>query len=198
MELKKIIKIIKKDIYLFSIVWLAVIFLAIGLVVFESEKFNITLPILISRDSAETSPEYKYDQYYKMMADEKFGNTLKEILNSNNFLFQLNAALEDKKINHQIISLKANNLAPSFVEVEIKTKNKKDAALIMENLKQLLNKKIDNLKAEEDETSWFQLQYQKYTISGAGLNRMIVFGAGFIFGFFIAFFVIIFRYYWKD
>ncbi len=197
MEFKKIIKVIKKDLYLFIITWLVFFTAGVFLIILEPEKFKIIIPAALSRERAEKTNEFQYDQYYKVMADEKFGKSLAAIFNSDNFLTEIkNRQFRDKEKSAEIISLKARDLAPGFIEIEIKTRDKKHIENITKEFKQLANEKIASFGAE-GEDAWFVLDYQPFSVYSANLNKLAILSGSLIFGFFISLAIVVFRYYWK-
>jgi capsular polysaccharide biosynthesis protein len=201
MEFKEFIQLIRKNFY---IMFLAVIvFLAGGFLVwnYQANFFAASFAIDIDRGEFQETEEYRYDQFYRLQADEKFAENIVSWIQSPGFLSQLSqdfSGFSEKKSFAGVESLRASQPSSNYVRVEYKSQNKALLKPTYQVLKKNLTQKTQDLNYENSDPTWFKLNYGKLNIYRVEPKLIIYLalslGAGLLFGIFL----ILFKHYLKN
>lgn len=194
MELKDYFYLIKRNKNLFWSIWLGVILIGIGTLIFQPEKYQATMSIDIARTQDENkdySKDYSkdYDQYYRLEADERFSRQIVAWLKDP---ATLGSIKEEEKNNFQ--KLKAEKLAPSFVQIEYQLAIDQNAKQTFVAIQKALDGKVTALDPGTGE--WFRLVYYGPVLTPATLPFWpVIFGA-LILGLLTSIFALLAKEYW--
>ena len=196
MELKKIIKIYKKNILF--ILFFIVIFSVLSLVINNSLRntYKASFSLNIVQQNEDKTKDFKYDNYYSFKAIEIFSNSLENWLNNPNIAQK---ALEKSDVNFNDDDLKGffkvRRLSFSYLEVEFKSDNKEDIEKIRNSLVETINEELDKLKV--DKQIWYKVSGTDAYIENAKYSNTILVITAIISGFLISSIIIFARYYLK-
>ena len=76
MELREFIGIFVKDRKVFFGIIFAAALLGALVFRFQPERYETALTLNVARTEADTASDYKYDQFYRLQADERFADTV--------------------------------------------------------------------------------------------------------------------------
>lgn len=194
MELKEYIKIFKDNARTFFAV--AGIVLLIGLLfqLFAKDKYKAELNLNITRTSYQKDTSaYRYDEFYRLQADERFADTVVRWLGSkvviNDIMKGANGAFFEK--------MKAERLSSQMVKVSFVLEDKHQAENITKAIDATLNDNINNLNSEQKNPQWFKVLVSNPIVNNYGLSIMQTIGIFFVLGIFFGFWAVLLRHYLK-
>jgi len=192
MELKEYVKIFKKNLNWFLSVLGIVLFggLLIQLILGGWYKVELDLNITRTGYQADTS-EYRYDEFYRLQADERFSDTVVQWTNSR----RIKEDISNKAKGINFVKFKAERLSSQMIKVSFLIKDKNQASKITQSITEVLNDKTDELNLEQKNPSWFKILVSspvtyEYRISFGKLVMMLLFG-----GVFLGFWVVLIKHY---
>jgi capsular polysaccharide biosynthesis protein len=201
MELKEYIQIIKKDKSLFvGTILLAVL----AVFVYHSLKpvsYATSLTLEITRKGAQTTADYKFDDFYRLQADERFGETIVQWLKSPAVVSKIfqTAGLDSSGMNLRALAglIKADKLSSQLVSVSFSTKNMEESQKIYQAISKVLNDNTEKLNIEQKQDNWFIIKAQEPVIIKNKNNSLLSFLASLLAGMFIGFWAVLIRHYLK-
>jgi len=200
MELNEFLRLLKNNLGIFLVVLL--FFVLGGLVFYQYQaRFYIgTIAVNISREGKNENRDYQYDQFYRLQADEKFGQNIVNWVSDRGFLEDNRKDFNQKKSGEwQAISkIKAIQLSSNYIKITFQAKDSQSADVFGEILKENLkkqNKKINFNKSQ----NWFKLVIDKACVNQKDLNIYFVFALasalGIFFGILTVLLIDYFNYY---
>jgi len=195
MELREYYKILKLNmaVVFYTIIILVVVVYAWS--VRQSETYSASLLLNISRTETQSSADYRYDQFYRVQADEKFSETIGEWLKMPGIVAEImekaKISQEGKTIRALSRSFQADRMAPEIVEVRYSTTNHDDAKKISESLGIVIMEKVKSLNADAKDPNWFSVTPSNLVIlkniQDLRINLALAALVGFFFGVLFAF-----------
>ncbi|MFZ5982457.1 MAG: hypothetical protein ACOYS2_02730 [Patescibacteria group bacterium] len=198
MELKEIISIIKKDwkaLFATIIVILAIIF---SYFLFRPVSFDSSLDLNITRSGKQETPDYKYDNFYRLQADEKFADTLVEWLKSPSVVSRIMEKAgqkEELSLKQLSRAIEADKYSSQLVLVNYSSVSEKEAQKMAQAIESVLEENIEELNRSQAEENWFQIVAQGPTIKVETFDPFTVFIASLVLGIFFGFWVVFIRHY---
>ena len=161
MELKEYFFILKKHQKTF---WFGVfVITALGLLyfLFRPISYTTSLTINITRAGVQETADYKYDDFYRLQADDKFAETVVEWLKSPRTIADIyheaGLAFENLSLKKLAGSIKAEKMSSQVIAVSFGTVNKENAEKISPAIAKILAKNISQLNESQKESTWFQI-----------------------------------------
>lgn len=201
MELKEYLNILKTHIKAFILVVVLAVIGGIACLTFRPVAYDTSLTLNITRSGTQDTADYKYDDFYRLQADEKFAETVVEWLksprtvadiycssdiNANQFsLGKLEKSLSSEKLSSQIVSVKFSADTPE------------KAKKISDSISQVIAKNIESLNANQQEKNWFEIVAQDPVITQNSLNFWVVLAAAMLAGIFLGFWAVLIIHYLK-
>ncbi|MFA6048227.1 MAG: hypothetical protein WCV59_04640 [Parcubacteria group bacterium] len=199
MELKEYLQIIKRQLNLFVSIIILVILAAFAYFYLRPIFYNASLTLNISRAGSQTTDQFKYDDFYRLQADEKFAETLVEWLrdprivsdiytkagiDTQNFsLKQLQKGLAPEKLSSQVVTV-------NFSAHDLKTAQK-----ISQSIASIISQTTQSLNKNQKEETWFEVVPQKPVIVQYQPNFLFVLLGSILAGAFLAFWVVLVKHY---
>lgn len=200
MELKDLIQALKKD---FKIFWgciLAVLILIFGYFAFRPVSFEASLDINITRAGKQETTDYKYDNFYRLQADEKFADTLVEWLGSPSVVSEiLKKTQNNQEFTLRQLSrlIRGEKYSSQLVRASYVSSDKESAVNMSRGIENVLRNKIDELNGEQKEENWFKIIIGEPTVKTETFNPWIAALAGVLLGAFIGLWLVVLRRYLK-
>lgn len=159
MELIELFNLIKKNQVVFAGVFLLVFLSGLFFYHQQNQIYLASMAINISREKQNANQDYQYDQFYRLQADEKFGQNIVNWVGDSGLM---NNSKEDfialGKGNWEDISkVKAVQASSNYIKVEFKSKTPSSALVFGKVLKENLNKKNQQLGGDKEQNNWFKL-----------------------------------------
>jgi len=170
MELYQIIAIFRLHIKLFFGIMTS--FFLCGFIFFISqpERYSVNLMINVTRANVQETTEYRYDDFYRLQADERFADTVVRWMGSPQIIKEIcaDAGMFSEK------SFKASRLSSQMVEVVFILDKKEDALKIAESTLKILNNQTNRLNELQRQDSWFALISNEPYVQDARLGWRLV------------------------
>jgi len=199
MELKEYLLIIKKQLKLFLAIIFLVVSIAFAYFFFRPVSFDTALLLNVTRVGNQVSDGYKYDDFYRLQADEKFAETLVQWLKSPRIVTDINIeAGEDPKVFNlkQLTKVfQADKLSSQAVSVKFSAPDKKTAEKIALAVSRILEKNTEILNEDQKENTWFEVKSQNPIIMENKPDYRVVFLFSLLTGVFLAFWVVLVKHY---
>ncbi|MEF3692183.1 MAG: hypothetical protein V3574_03985 [Candidatus Moraniibacteriota bacterium] len=155
-------------------------------------KAEVDLNITRTGYQKETS-EYRYDEFYRLQADERFADTVVRWIGSKRI--QSDIIRESEGVYFS--KLKGQRLSSQMIKISFLIKDKEKAGEISRIVSQILNNKTDELNFEQKNPQWFKLLVSAPVVDKYGLpwwQMAILLSA---LGSFAGFWAVLVRHYWE-
>lgn len=198
MELKEYFLIIKKQLKLFLAIIVFIIFGTFVYFFFRPVSFDASLFLNITRSGKQISDEYKYDDFYRLQADEKFAETIVEWLKSPRVVTDINSEVkntENFNLKQLASFFQANKLSSQVVSVKFSTPDKATAEKTAKAIFNVLKINTAELNEDQKEDVWFEIKAQDPVIVQADFDYRVIFLISLIVGIFLSFWIILLRHY---
>lgn len=195
MELRTFIKIFVDRKWLFSGVFFGCIAVAILFWGFQPERYEASLTLNVSRTGYDRTDAYRYDQFYRLQADERFADTVVRWISAPSVRAEMRSLGAPASV---VDSLSAKRLSSQMIDVQYLTSNSKGFEHSEEAIVSALNAETRKLNTEAKDPSWFVIVADDAVVSDARIPFGIAFGGGVASGLFLAFWTVIIRRYFSD
>lgn len=199
MELKEYINIFKTHIKSFI---LAVVLVLIGGILYFSlwpVMYDTSLTLNITRGGTQETAEYKYDDFYRLQADEKFAETVVEWLKSPRTVsdIYLNSDINPSQFSLRKLekSLQSEKLSSQVVSVKFSADTPEKAKKISDSISKITAKNIESLNLNQQEKNWFEVVAQDPVVAQGSLNFWVVILAALVLGIFLGLWTVLIIYY---
>jgi capsular polysaccharide biosynthesis protein len=201
MELKEYWKILKEGKQVFWGVVLAVVLAAVFVVVVRPVSYITSLSLNITRSGSQQVDAYKFDDFYRIQADEKFADTLSQWLQSPRTVTEIftDAGLDSRTMNLRGLEkfFSPEKLSSQLVTVNFSTKTSGDAEKISKAVVRVLSANIEELNKNQKEVAWFALVAHDPVVIKSSISLFLVGISAFFLGIFLAFWMVMIRHYLK-
>lgn len=199
MELKEYIQIIKKNIKIILAVTLAVIFASLIYFYVQPISYDTSLTLDVTRLGTQATQDYRYDNFYRLQADDKFADTVVKWLASprvvTNIYAKANIDTKNLSLTRLSKSVSAQKQSSQIVTVNFSSPSQKSAQRISESLVKVISQDTQKLNKYQKETNWFKIISEKPIIVKHTFNYKIIFLGAFLVGIFLAFWVTLIKDY---
>ncbi len=161
MELKEYIIIFRQNIRYF---WLTIaVFLLVGAFfqLFRPLSYKSYLTLNITRTGIQKTEDYRYDDFYRLQADERFSDTAVKWLSSPRIASEIlaDSGISTTRMSAQEISkkFKAERVSSNLVEVSYITELPKTGKDLHPSIIKILNKEAESLNESQKEENWFKI-----------------------------------------
>lgn len=199
MELRDAIDIFRKQARIFWMIVGVCIFLAFVWQRVQPESLEATLLLNISRSSIQNTPDYMYDGFYRLQADERFADTVVRWLGSPRIVEDIYGAsrmdvsdMSARSLGHIFA---AKRLSSQMIEVSFRHPDDKVLERMSRAIVSVLNTYTESLNKESKEASWFVVIGSDPVIRDARVTLPLALVIGFLSGLFIGFWTVLTRYY---
>jgi capsular polysaccharide biosynthesis protein len=199
MELKEYLKIFKENIKLFIITVLVIILSSFAYFALKSVSYSASLTLNITRSGVQQTNDYRYDDFYRLQADEKFAETVVEWLNSPRTVTDVYAKAGISSVSLSMRQLGKifvpEKLSAQIVSVSFSAKDEQSAKKISEAIAEVIKQNTDSLNENQNEDTWFAVVAQNPVIIQDNVGALIILLASLAMGIFIGFWVVMLRQY---
>jgi len=193
MELREVIKVFKENRRLFFGIVVAFLFVGVGVFFFQPQAYSSNLMLNVTRSGIQETQEYRYDEFYRLQADERFADTIVRWLGSP----QITEDIYEKSGIVSKKTIKARRLSSQMIEVIFVLKNKDDAEKISVAALEVLNGQIEILNRKQESETWFMLVASEPFVMEKKLGPIIVFAAALLLGLFFGAWGVMISHYFK-
>ena len=201
MELKEYFKILKENFKLFVFV---IALIMVGAFAFFSLKpitYLTSLGLNITRSGAQQTPDYKYDDFYRLQADEKFAETVVQWLQNPRIVADIYGAAgldaSQFTIRQLSKSFGSEKLSSQVVAVNFTARSVDSAKKISNAISDIISKNTENLNKNQNESTWFEVVSQDPIIVRDNVSLLVLFFASLALGIFLGFWAVMLKHYLK-
>lgn len=162
MELREFLRLLRKERKTFFIT----VFLIVGgVIVWQTLKPDmyqtiVSLHIARTFDTNQKSDEYRYGDFYRLQADERFGDTIVRWLLSpgivSDILKESGISPDETQYMNLSKKFKPKRLSSQFIEVRLSTSKKEEGRRIADGMRSILNKRTESLNVNSvEQNGWF-------------------------------------------
>jgi capsular polysaccharide biosynthesis protein len=161
MELREYYKILKANVSVVVYTMVIAVVVAYAWSVKASQAYNASLLINISRTETQSTSDYRYDQFYRLQADDKFAETIVEWLKSpgvSSDIFEKAGISSDQKTMRDLSkSFQAEKLSSNLIGVKYSTETNDAAEKIAPAISAIISDKAKTLNSDARDPNWFQI-----------------------------------------
>jgi len=195
MELKEYYKILRANIPVVIYTILLAIVAVYAWSVKKSETYSTAFLLNISRTEVQSTAEYKYDQFYRLKADEKFAETIVSWLKSPGVakdIFEKAGSVADQKTMRQLSkSFRAEKASSEIISVNFEARSEEEAKKIANAVSFVVSEKTKSMNSEARDPNWFAVEMSNLIIKkntqDLRINLITAALLGFFVGTFLAF-----------
>ncbi len=195
MELKEYFKIAKKNV---SILIYAVIIAVVAVYIWsikQSETYSTSLLLNIGRIETQSTSDYRYDQFYRIQADDKFSETVSEWLKmpgvAQEILSKAGSNSGSKSLRQLAKTFSADKMSPQIIEVRFSPASPDEAGKISSAIASVISDRTKALNADARDPNWFKVDPSNLITAkntqDLRINLFIAALVGLILGIFFAF-----------
>ena len=201
MELKEYLAIIRSDFKLFGSVVAVVILASFSYFYLQPTVYEASLILNITRSGLQKSDQYKFDDFYRLQADEKFAETLVQWIKSPRIVLDIWTASGNNPENLNLRQLsklfKAEKLSSQIVSVKFSTANPEIARKISDSIMEVISRETAALNKDQREENWFAIVAPDPVVLISRINPFFLFLASLVMGLFLGFWIVLVRHYLK-
>lgn len=202
MELKEYIRIIKKNLLLFLAVVLVIVTSAFLYFTFRPVFYDVSLTLNITRQGSQITDQFKYDDFYRLQADEKFSETVVEWMKTARVSADIlgESGIDTSRMSLSTLSrtFRAEKLSAQVVGIRYQAPDIKTAEKLSFSTEKVLSRITQDLNRDQKEDTWFQLSSREPVIIKNDPDNIIIFMISLTVGIFVAFWVVMGRHYLSE
>ena len=169
--------------------------------VFRPVSYDTSLTLNISRTGSQETSEYKYDDFYRLQADEKFAETVVQWLRSPRVVSDIHALaeLETSKMTMRQLgkSIRGEKLSSQIVAVSFSSEDRQKAEKISRAVAKIITDNTESLNKNQKENTWFEIIPQEPVIKKYSPGIIMSFFAPLLMGLFLGFWAVLIKYYFE-
>jgi capsular polysaccharide biosynthesis protein len=201
MELKEYLAIIKSNFKLFGSIIAVVILASFSYFYLQPTAYEASLVINITRSGLQKSDQYKFDDFYRLQADEKFAETLVQWIKIPRLALDIWTKAGNNSENLSLGQLsklfKAEKLSSQIVSVKFSAANPEIAKKLSESIVEIISRETALLNQDQQEENWFEIVALNPVILISRVNPFLLFLASLGMGIFLGFWIVLARHYLK-
>ncbi|HBB37097.1 MAG: hypothetical protein UX02_C0002G0302 [Candidatus Moranbacteria bacterium GW2011_GWC1_45_18] len=202
MELKEYYKIWRENISVVIYAALIAVVAAYIWSVRQSETYSASFILNISRLASQNTGDYRYDQFYRFQADEKFAETAVEWLSApgvaKDILANAGVESEKKTIRQLGKSFQAEKLSSSLVEVRYSARSKEEGEKLAAAASSFVSDKTKKMNSEAKDPNWFLVDMTNLVVARNIQDLRINLGIAALFGFFAGTLIAFGKHYFSE
>ena len=199
MELKEYLQIIKKNLALFILTIIIVIMAIFAYFYLSPISYSTSLALNVSRQGTQNTDQFKYDDFYRLQADEKFVETIVEWLHDprivTNIYSTAGISTQNLSLRQLQKSFVPEKLSSQMVTVNFSTSDRKTAERISGAIVSVISKTNQDLNKDQKEDTWFEIAPQDPLIVQYKPDFKLVLLGSMLAGLFLAFLTVMVKYY---
>lgn len=199
MELREYYLILKKDFKSFLFVVVLIIAGSFAFSYLRPDSYDTSLILNISRIGTQETDQYRYDDFYRIQADEKFAETVVEWLKSPRISSDIyaDAGIDTAFLNLRQLSrnMSPEKLSPQVVSVNFSSSDQKTAEKISRSIIKIISGNTQSLNKDQKDNTWFEIIPQEPITKRYHPDSALILMASLLFGLFVGFWVVMIRHY---
>jgi capsular polysaccharide biosynthesis protein len=200
MELKEFIELLKSNLKLFLLILIGAVLISLVIFNYQKNLYIASIGVDIAREKEVpiNNGDYQYDQFYRLQADEKFGQNIVSWLEDSSFNNLNRKDFEKSQIGSwgDVFGIKASQPSANYLKISFKSKDPRSAHLFGKVLKENLKERTGQLNFSQSD-NWFKLIFSETYVTQNNPNIYIFLIVSFLLGFFLGFLAVLFKDYFQ-
>ena len=201
MELKEYITIIRQNINVFLAVVAVCVVFGFAFMFLRPVSYTTSMLIDVTRSGTQDTVDYKYDDFYRIQADEKFVQTIAQwIANPGieaDILSGAGLSANNLSLRQLSNSFRAQELSSQALAVTFSAPTREQAQKISASITNIITKNTAALNADQKESGWFEIVAHSPVIVQDLYGPLLVLVVSLALGIFLAFWVVLIIHYLK-
>ncbi len=199
MELRELWNLFCKEKNLFLLVVGFFLVIAVLWISFEPKRFESNTLITIGRTEGKSAPvatDYQYDNFYRLQADERFGDTLVKLLATPQVTKDIfaEAGMAGSVPNGEYFV--GRKLSSQIVEVTFTDKDQAKLGVLAKSVPLVLNRYTSELNTNDiNQNNWFRVIASEPVVSDARISPKQVLAVALFLGIFFGFWIVLIKHY---
>ncbi|MFA6194019.1 MAG: hypothetical protein WC726_04120 [Parcubacteria group bacterium] len=189
MELGEYYRIFKSNIPVVIYTAIIAVVAAYAWSVRQSQTYSASLLLNVSRTETQSTADYRYDQFYRLQADDKFSETIVSWLKSpgtaKNIFDKAGVSSDQKTMRNLSKSFQAEKLSSNLVSVRYSTETNEESGKIAPAIASVVSEKTKALNTDVRDPNWFQISTSDLIILKNTQDLRINLGIAALVGFFL-------------
>lgn len=166
----------------------------------QAQRYDGSVLLSVTRTAAEVTPEYQYDEFYRLQADERMADTLARYLESE--IGRRDAAqrvpfVGDRASTFIESKISTLRLSSTIVEVKYVAATPTEAKQIAEAFFETGEHYFAELNEQAQNRNWFTLVASNAAVKDGRFALPVMLGIAFSLGIIVAFWTVLGIWYWK-
>ena len=193
MELREIVEIFKRERKVFLGVVAAFLCVGVGVFFFQPQIYSVNLMLNVTRSGIQKTQDYRYDDFYRLQADERFADTVVRWIASPQIEKKI---YQESGINRQR-PIKARRLSSQMIETSFVLDDGDDAEKIATATLKILNGQTETLNKDQASDTWFVLIANDPFVTEKKIGPAVAFAASLMLGLFFGAWGVMINHYFK-
>lgn len=199
MELRELWNLFCKEKHLFFFVVGVFLVGAVLWISFEPKRFESNTLITIGRTEGKNVPvatDYQYDNFYRLQADERFGDTLVKLLATPQVTKDIFTEAGVREGIPEGDYFTGRKLSSQIVEVTFTDKDPAKLETLAKSVPVVLNRYTSELDTKDtNQNNWFRVIASEPVVSDARIHPKQVVAIALFFGIFFGFLIVLIKHY---
>lgn len=196
MEFRDFCLIFVRHAKLFFGVFSGFVLLSIVVFLFQPAKFEASLTLNVSRSGSQSTPDYTYDQFYRLQADERFADTVVRWLAAPSVRSDIRSSAG---VSASVVdSIVAKRLSSQMIAVTYSSQDRIGFGEMSRAVSGTLNAETAKLNALSKDTDWFVVLSDEPVVSDARIPARIMIPSGAALGAFFGFWIVLLVWYFQE
>jgi hypothetical protein len=204
MEFLEYLRIFKKNLFLFLITFLIVIGLGVGYRAYQNSRpisYEVSLLVNVTRSGIQATDTYRYDDFYRLQADERFADTVVRWLENprivTNIYNETGKISGDINLKELSKFFKAKRLSSQIIDVRFTSQTSRDAQDTSEALVGVVNRETKQLNQYQKEDNWFKVIGDEPVIKEKKIGWKDILPISIALGIFLGIWTVLIKHYFK-
>jgi capsular polysaccharide biosynthesis protein len=200
MEFRDFIGLYIREKKLVSVIVMAAVAIAFFSYRLQTQWYEGETLLSVTRTATEISPDYRYDHFYRLQADERFADTLVRYLESEAGVRAVASEATLTSAGEQLftsVGVKPVRLSSQLIRVTYAVRSLPEGDRVSEALRITADRYADDLNAQADERAWFTVIAAEPVVEDGRFGALFALVCGLGAGVFIAFWSVLFLSYWR-
>lgn len=193
MELKEYLAIFRRHANFFLGIVLVFLLMGIAAKIFQPVRYKAELVLNVTRLGQLETTDYRYDNFYRLQADELFADTVVRWLGTARIQNDI-----QEVAGSNLIALGAKRLSSQMIAVEIEANKASGVEKIAGATAQVVNQEAQKLNDWQKEKNWFAVVADEPMVSKSVWEWHKIIFISLALGLFIAFWSVIISHYFEN
>lgn len=200
MELRQFVGLFIKEKRLITIIIIVALFIGLFVYRLQGQWYTNTVLLSVTRIAPEETMEYRYDQLYRLQADERMADTVARYLESGIGMKQVADGADLNEVSAKFFidgKVEALRTSSQLIQVSYRTKTPLEADRVGDVLHETGERYVVSLNEQAKDRNWFTLLATDAFVKDGRFTFLRAFGIAFVIGALIAFWTVLIRWYWR-